>query len=166
MVRAREEIVFKDYTTGAGNDIERATDLARKMVCEWGMSEKIGPLALEKHEGPVFLGLNSSPQKEYSEAKAEEVDSEIHNIVTNGYDTAMKILNENREALNNLAEALLQYETIDGEEVEILISGGTLQEIENRRNESEKELAKEQKQAAKRLKKRKPSKKRAKIKKG
>ena len=147
--RAAEEIVFKDYTTGAGNDIERATDLARKMVCEWGMSEKIGPLALEKNDGPVFLGMQSTGQKEYSEAKAEEVDEEIRKLVTDGYDTAMKIMSDHREALNNLAEALLKYETIDGEEVEILINGGTLQEIENRRNESEKELQKEQKQAAK-----------------
>ncbi|MCB0391239.1 MAG: ATP-dependent zinc metalloprotease FtsH [Bdellovibrionales bacterium] len=147
--RAAEEIVFEDYTTGAGNDIERATDLARKMVCEWGMSEKIGPLALERNEGPVFLGMHSSSQKDYSESKAQEVDEEIRKLVVHGHDTAIKILKDNREALENLAEALLKYETIDGEEVSILIKGGTLQEIENRRNESEKVLAKEQKQAAK-----------------
>lgn len=147
--RAAEEIVFEDYTTGAGNDIERATELARKMVCEWGMSERIGPLALEKHEGPVFLGMSHQTTKDYSESKAQEIDEEISKIINHGYETALRLLRENREALNNLAQALLQYETIDGAEVEILVSGGTLTEIENRRNESEKLLAKEQKMAAK-----------------
>lgn len=146
--RAAEEVVFEDFTTGAGNDIERATDLARKMVCEWGMSEKIGPLAMEKNEGPVFLGMGSQTRKDYSESKAEEIDSEIRALVIDGHDLAVKILRENREALENLAQALLEYETIDGDEVNILVNGGTLQEVANRRSVTEKRMEKEQREAA------------------
>ena len=146
--RAAEEIVFEDYTTGAGNDIERATELARKMVCEWGMSDRIGPLALERNEGPVFLGMQSSRHKEYSDSKAQEVDEEIHKIVSEGHDRAVKILKDNESVLHNIAKALLQYETIDGEEVDLLIKGGTLEEIENRRDHREKAMEREQKQAA------------------
>lgn len=147
--RAAEEVVFQDFTTGAGNDIERATELARKMVCEWGMSDKIGPLAMEKSEGPVFLGMGHQTRKDYSESKAQEIDEEIKTLVTGGHELALRILNENRDVLDNLAQALLEYETIDGDEVNILVDGGTLQEIANRRSVSEKKLEEEQQEAAK-----------------
>jgi cell division protease FtsH len=142
--RAAEEIVFKDYTTGAGNDIERATDIARRMVCEWGMSEKLGPLAYEKREGPVFLGMQSGPAKEYSEAKAEEIDTEVYNIVTGGYLRAKELLTENMDVLHRLAQALLDHETIDGNEVDTLVRGGTLDDIKRERAAREKEMAREQ----------------------
>lgn len=142
--RAAEAIVFQDITTGAGNDIERATDIARRMVCEWGMSEKLGPLAWEKREGPVFLGMNNGPTREYSEAKAEEIDGEVYRLVSGGYDKAVEILNENIEVLHRLAQALLEHETIDGSEVELLVKGGTLEDLKKERTAREVDMAQEQ----------------------
>ncbi|MES2855177.1 MAG: ATP-dependent zinc metalloprotease FtsH, partial [Bdellovibrionota bacterium] len=139
--RAAEELVFKDFTTGAGNDIERATDIARRMVCEWGMTEKLGPLAWEKREGPVFLGMQSSGAKAYSEAKAEEIDAEVFRIVTEGYQVALKILKENMPALERLTAALLEHETIDGNEVEILVKGGSLDDLRSDRSSRERAIA-------------------------
>ncbi len=142
--RAAEELVFKDFTTGAGNDIERATDIARRMVCEWGMSEKLGPLAYEKREGPVFLGMQNSSTREYSEAKAEEIDREVFRLVDGGYKTALKILSDNRETLDRLTAALLEHETIDGHEVDLVCSGSSVEDIRRDRQVKERELAKEQ----------------------
>ncbi len=133
--RAAEEIVFEDYTTGAGNDIERATELARRMVCEWGMSEKLGPMALEKREGPVFLGMQTAQNRDYSDAKAEEIDKEVYRLVMGGYERAKDVLRENIAILHAMAEALLEHETIDADEVGILIRGGRLDEINRRREE-------------------------------
>lgn len=148
--RAAEEIVFEDYTTGAGNDIERATELARRMVCEWGMSEKLGPLAFEKREGPVFLGMqNSGSSRDYSDAKAEEIDKEVYLLVMQGYETAKRILTEHESALKNMSEALLEYETIDSEDVEMLVKGATLDEVKKRREEQRERLEKERLEAAK-----------------
>lgn len=128
--RAAEELVFKDITTGAGNDIERATEIARKMVCEWGMSEKLGPLTYEKTEGPVFLGMQyGNKTREYSDAKAEEIDREVFQLIDSGYKTAVKILTDYRDALDRLAQALLEFETIDGVEVEMLVNGTAVSEI-------------------------------------
>lgn len=127
--RAAEELVFKDFTTGAANDIERATAMARKMVCEWGMSP-LGPLAYEKHDNPVFMGMgHGSGQKNYSEAKAQEIDAQISRIVTEGYTKALNILTENREALERITQALLEFETIDGAEVDMLLKGAAISEI-------------------------------------
>lgn len=127
--RAAEEIVIGDITTGAGNDIERATDIARRMVCEWGMSEKLGPQAYEKSEGPVFLGMQSSKTREYSESKAQEIDEEVNHIIDNGYKTAKQILVDYKDALERITAALLEYETIDGDEVNMLINGTAVSEI-------------------------------------
>jgi cell division protease FtsH len=128
--RAAEELVFNDYTTGAANDIERATSMARKMVCEWGMSP-LGPLAYEKNDGPVFLGMSyGQKSKEYSEAKAQEIDAEISKIINEGYKKAMNILVTHRDALERLTNALLEFETIDGNEVEMLVKGAALSEIQ------------------------------------
>lgn len=145
--RAAEEIVFKDYTTGAGNDIERATEIARKMVCEWGMSENIGPLALEKQGGPVFLGMSGAKESNYSEAIAEQIDKEVRRLVLQGHDKAVEILNQNIDALHNLAKALLEHETIDGDEVEMIVKGVSLDEISRRRQELKEKMAQEQKAA-------------------
>jgi len=147
--RAAEKLIFKDYTTGAGNDIERATAIARSMVCEWGMSELIGPLALEKREGPVFLGMSSSNHREFSESKAEEVDREVKRIVMQGHDKAIEILKNNNAALEGLAKALLEHETIDAEEVDLIIQGVGIEEITRRRAENKTKLDEEQKLAAK-----------------
>ncbi len=127
--RAAEELVFKDFTTGAANDIERATAMARRMVCEWGMSP-LGPLAFEKSESPVFLGMgHGSKAKDYSEAKAQEIDLEISKIINTGYERALKILTDNKLALENITAALLEFETIDANEVEMLVKGAQLSEI-------------------------------------
>ncbi|MEI7973559.1 MAG: ATP-dependent zinc metalloprotease FtsH [Bdellovibrio sp.] len=128
--RAAEEIVFKDITTGAGNDIERATEIARRMVCEWGMSEKLGPQAYERTDGPVFLGMQSGQKShEYSDAKAQEIDQEVSDLIHQGYKTALQILNDHRDALDRLAQALLEFETIDGQEVEMLVNGAQVSEV-------------------------------------
>ena len=132
--RAAEELVFNDITTGAGNDIERATDIARRMVTEWGMSV-LGPLAYERSESPVFLGMNyGNTSRHYSDSKAEEIDREVFGFIDRGYKTAMKILVDNKVILDRLSEALLQYETIDGVEVEMIINGAELTEIQKVRD--------------------------------
>lgn len=144
--RAAEELIFKDYTTGAGNDIERATDIARRMVCEWGMSEKLGPLAWEKREGPVFLGMQSGSSRDYSEAKAEEIDAEVFNLVTSGYEVARKILRDHVDVLHKLAQALLDHETIDGNEVDMICRGGSLEDLRRDRAARLRDMAQEQAQ--------------------
>ncbi len=132
--RAAEELIFKDYTTGASNDIERATSMARKMVCEWGMSP-LGPLAYEKVDGPVFLGMGQgSKSKDYSESKAEEIDAEVSKIINTGYKRAMDILVEHKDKLEALTMALIEFETIDSVEVEMLVQGAALSEIHKLRN--------------------------------
>ncbi|MFN3455383.1 MAG: cell division protein FtsH, partial [Pseudobdellovibrio sp.] len=127
--RAAEELIFKDYTTGASNDIERATTMARKMVCEWGMSP-LGPIGFEKNDGPVFLGMgHGNKSKDYSESKDQEIDAEISKIINTGYERAMKILVDYREALEKITQALLEFETIDGHEVDVLVKGAAVSEI-------------------------------------
>lgn len=147
--RAAEELVFQDYTTGAGNDIERATEIARRMVCEWGMSERLGPLAYERREGPVFLGMNHSEQKNFSEATAEEIDNEVRKFVNDGHQLALRLLKENVDTLHRLAKTLLDKETIDGAEVELIMKGGSLEDIEKGRSIRAKDLAKESEEKAK-----------------
>lgn len=119
--RAAEEIALSKMTTGAGNDIERATELARKMVCEWGMSEKLGPLTFGKRGEHIFLGRDFAEHKNYSEKTAIDIDNEIRNIVTNCYERAKKIIIEKRPALDLLVNALLAKETIDGKEVDRIL---------------------------------------------
>jgi len=144
--RAAEEIIFKDFTTGAGNDIGRATDLARRMVCEWGMSEKLGPLAYEKREGPVFLGMQSAQSRDYSESKAQEIDSEVFGLINGGHQVAIKLLNENIQALHNMAGALLEYETIDADEVNLLTQGGSLEDLKKLRDNKKEQLERDRTQ--------------------
>lgn len=128
--RAAEELIYKDVTTGAGNDIERATEIARRMVCEWGMSTKLGPLSYEKREGPVFLGMQyGHTSREYSDSKAQEIDAEVFRIIKEGYEKAKNILEEKSSVLESLAQALLEFETIDSHEVELLVNGGKVEEI-------------------------------------
>ena len=119
--RAAEEIILHDFTTGAGNDIERATNLARKMVCEWGMSEKMGPLSYGKKEEQIFLGREFATHKDYSEDTAKNIDAEVVFIVTQNYEKAKKILSDHIEILHKIAEELLEKEVLNGAEVDILI---------------------------------------------
>jgi len=124
--RVAEEAVFGQPTTGAGNDIERATELARKMVCEWGMSEKLGPLAFGKKEEAIFLGREIAQHSDYSEQTALEIDGEIKRVVMEGYARARKIVSENIDKLHALASTLLELEVLDGEQINTIMSGGKL----------------------------------------
>jgi len=126
--RVAEEIIFgpEKVTTGAGNDIERATALARRMVTQFGMSERIGPLAVGDKEQEIFLGREFAQRREISERTAEAVDDEVKRLVDEAYAKAMQIVNENRELLNRIAVALLERETIDREDLERLMKGEPL----------------------------------------
>jgi cell division protease FtsH len=124
--RVAEEITFDEKTTGAGNDIEQATNMARSMVCEWGMSERMGPLAFGKKEGEVFLGRDMASTQTYSEQTAREIDSEVRRIVNEQYERTKKILLERREALGKIADALLEHETLDLADVDLLLAGGSI----------------------------------------
>ena len=128
--RAAEELVLEDFTTGAGNDIERATDLARKMVCEWGMSEQMGPMSYGKKEEQIFLGREIAMHKDYSEETAKRIDSEICQIVSACYDTSKKILSENLQILHHLSEELIKREVLNSEDLDAIISGRALPEQE------------------------------------
>jgi cell division protease FtsH len=120
--RVAEELIFKNPTTGAGNDIERATELARKMVCEWGMSERMGPLAFGTKEEQIFLGREISQHKDYSEVTAIAIDEEIKRMVTHGYDTAKSILSANIHVLHALAQELIEREELNAEEINRLVA--------------------------------------------
>jgi len=119
--RAAEELVFGERTSGAGNDLERVTDIARRMVCEWGMSEKVGPITFGKGEEQVFLGKEISKQKDFSEETAVEIDNEKKSIVTNNYEKARTLLEDNMDLLHKVAEVLLDKEVIDGKELDKII---------------------------------------------
>jgi cell division protease FtsH len=123
--RIAEEKYMHHMTTGAGNDIERATDLARKMVCEWGMSE-LGPLSFGKKEEQIFLGREISQHRDYSEETAIRIDEQVKKLVQGGYDTATGVIDQYTEALVKIAESLLIREILDGNEVMQLIKGQTL----------------------------------------
>jgi len=120
--RAAEELVLDDFTTGAGNDIERATDLARHMVCDWGMSP-MGPMSFGKKEEQIFLGRELAMHKDYSEETARKIDAEIARIVSDGYATAKKALSENLQILHTLAEELIKREVLNAEDLDAIISG-------------------------------------------
>jgi cell division protease FtsH len=119
--RAAEELVLKDFTTGAGNDIERATNLARKMVCEWGMSEAMGPLSYGKKEEQIFLGREFATHKDYSEETAQRIDKEVARIVMTSYESAKQILSDRMDVLNRIASVLLEKEVLNAAELDALI---------------------------------------------
>jgi len=121
--RLAEEIIFNQITTGAGNDLEQATSTARKMVCEWGMSD-MGPLAFGRNEEHPFVGREVSQPRVYSEQTAQKIDSEIHRIVMEQYELAKTVLEDNLDLLKVTAEALLEHEVLDGGELSLLIEEG------------------------------------------
>ena len=126
--RVAEELIFNRITTGAGNDIEQATKLARRMVCEWGMS-RLGPISLTKQEGSVFLGRDIGRSSDFSEQTQAEADAEIKRIVTEQYQLAKKIVEDNRAMLESLAIALLEVETLTGYELDMIYAGATAMEV-------------------------------------
>ena len=127
--RVAEELVLKDMTTGAGNDLERATDLARKMVCEWGMSEKMGPLTFGKQNEQVFLGRELGSQRDFSEQIAMEIDQEVKRLVMENYERAKRLLTENMVTLKGLAQALLEKEVLDASDIDQIIMQCTSQAV-------------------------------------
>ncbi len=128
--RCAEEIFMNRMTTGAGNDIVRATELARKMVCEYGMSE-LGPLTYGKKEQEVFLGRDIAQSRDYSDDTAQQIDKAVRRLVDEGYNSAYKILDENREIMHAMAAALLERETLDAAEIELLIQGKQLPPVKS-----------------------------------
>jgi cell division protease FtsH len=124
--RAAEEIVFGHFSTGAANDLKQATDHARRMVCSWGMSERIGPVSLTDDDHDVFLGRDFMSRKEYSEAKAQEIDEEVTQILTSLYAEARQLLLENRAVLDRISVALLERETLEGADLRVLLEGRAL----------------------------------------
>jgi cell division protease FtsH len=125
--RIAEDMVFGEISTGAQNDIEQATEMARKMVCEWGMSETLGPLTYGKKEEQIFLGKEFNRHQDYSEATALKIDAEIKRIVTEQYERAQRTLTDNRAILNRVAEALLEIEVLDAEQLKALVEGRPLE---------------------------------------
>ena len=148
--RAAEKLVFNQLTTGAGNDIERATDLARKMVCEMGMSENLGPVTFGKKEQEIFLGREISQHRDYSEETAQEIDKEVRKIVTDAQEKAEKLLKDNMEKLHALAGALLDHEILDGDQIDRILNGEKIEgaAFTTKKNNKEKKSLK--------IKKRKP----------
>ncbi|MBA2540791.1 MAG: cell division protein FtsH, partial [Deltaproteobacteria bacterium] len=148
--RVAEEIVFKQKTTGAGNDIERATELARSMVTEWGMSEEFGPLNFSSGKQEVFLGRDFSSGSSLSEDTARRIDGEIRRIVVQQYDVATKILTDHRKELEMISEALLEYETLDGGDIDTLLRGGKIDRPVSPVVQKRKDAAAEKEEAQKR----------------
>jgi len=143
--RAAEMLFLNTLSTGAGNDLEKATSLARKMVCEWGMSEKLGPVTHSNNSDTIFLGREISRSSEYSDNTARTIDSEIKNFIEDAYSKAMDILDDNKDIVERMAEILIEKETITANEIteifeemrpdedvpEILIDDKKVTEIEN-----------------------------------
>jgi len=125
--RIAEELIFGDehVTTGASNDIKRATEIARNMVTRWGLSERLGPLAYGEEEEEVFLGRSVTQHKNVSDETAHIIDEEIRNIIDRNYDRARRLLKENMDKLHAMAEALVKYETIDQQQIEDIMAGRT-----------------------------------------
>lgn len=126
--RIAEEMIFGEQkvTTGASSDIKMATDMARRMVTEWGMSDKMGPITYGENSQEVFLGHSVAQHKNISEQSAQEIDAEIKRIVEEGYETAHKILAKHKKHLELLAVTLLEYETLSGDEIDMLLTKGKI----------------------------------------
>lgn len=136
--RAAEKLVFNNFTTGAGNDIEKATSIARKMVCEWGMSEKLGPLSYGAKEHEIFLGREITKNKDFSEQTAVAIDTEIKKIIIDAMERAERILKENIDTLHALSKELLEREILDGEEIDKIMRGEELPPVKKNGTESVK----------------------------
>ena len=149
--RVAEELVLESCTTGASNDLERVTELSRQMVCEWGMSEDMGPLTFGKREEQIFLGREIAQHQDYSEQTAINIDKEVKKIVFRGYEQARQVLREHRDALVRLAEALLEYETLDLEDIDAVVKGARVQKelrpLDDDEQQPQKEEADQEKES-------------------
>ena len=121
--RAAEDLILNEITTGASNDIERATSIARRMVCEWGMSDELGPMAFGKKNEEIFLGREIQSHRDYSEETAQKIDHEVVSIIKNAQEIAHKILEDNISLLHLMAEELLEHETIDRNDIKVMMNG-------------------------------------------
>lgn len=139
--RVAEELVIKDITTGASNDLERVTEMAKKMVTEWGMSEKLGLVTYGSNSQTVFLGKDMETHNAYSEETAMTIDEEMHNIINAAHDRATKILTDNRVILDNMARVLIEKETIYADEVDMLMEGKSYSEVIQHMEEHDAEHA-------------------------
>lgn len=135
--RAAEKVVFNQFTTGAGNDIEKATSIARKMICEWGMSEKLGPIAFGKKEEEIFLGREITKQSDYSELTAQSIDAEVKLIINDAMEKSEKILKDNIDVLHKLSSELLEREILDSEEINKIMMGEDLPPLRKNNNGEE-----------------------------
>jgi cell division protease FtsH len=124
--RSAEEIVFGEVTTGAANDLQRATDIAEQMVGTFGMSDTLGPLAYDKQGGGRFLGGNNNPRRSVSDATAQAIDREVRGLVDRAHDRALGILHHNRELLDSISQRILEKEVIEGDELKDLLASSTL----------------------------------------
>ncbi len=129
--RAAEMLIFKEMTTGAGDDIEKATNIARKMVCEWGMSERLGPMTFGKKDEEVFLGRDFNSQRNYSDETATLIDEEVVKIIRKAESNADRILADNSDILHRMAKELLKYETLDSSDIEKILDGKTIRRSKN-----------------------------------
>ena len=127
--RIAEELTTGDITTGAGNDLERATEMARKMVCEWGMSEAMGPLTFGKKEEQIFLGREIAQQQDYSGVTAERIDQEVKRLIDENYAKATVLLRAHKDHVVAIADALLARESLDGDQVRRIVNGLPLDEL-------------------------------------
>ncbi|HOI28285.1 MAG TPA: ATP-dependent zinc metalloprotease FtsH [Melioribacteraceae bacterium] len=141
--RAAEKLIFNRFTTGAGNDIEKSTNIARKMICEWGMSEILGPIAYGAKEEEIFLGREITKHKDYSEQTAQEIDAELKRIIMNGMERAEKILSENIDLLHKLSKELLEREILDADEIDKIMRGEELPPVKKNGAGSKESPAKE-----------------------
>ena len=121
--RAAEQITFNNFTTGASNDIQRATDIARRMVVQWGLSEEMGPVSLSDEQGPVFLGRDLIQHNRYSQSTAKKIDHAVKSIISKCYKRSLKLLKTNKNLLTRLAEDLIERETVDGADVRAMVKG-------------------------------------------
>ncbi|HQD05267.1 MAG TPA: hypothetical protein PKX19_00580, partial [Bacillota bacterium] len=150
--RVAEKLVFNEISTGAQNDLERATSIVRQMIMEYGMSEVLGPITLGKKHDQVFLGRDLARDRDFSEEIAKAIDQEIRRIIDMCYQRAQEILETNRDKLEVIAEELLRKETLDAKEIEALVKGEKLADAEP---EAEKEPAPQQEEAVEAEEKRK-----------
>jgi cell division protease FtsH len=124
--RSAEEVVFGEVTTGAANDLQRATDIAEQMVGTFGMSETLGPLAYDKQGGSRFLGGNNNPRRVVSDATAQAIDKEVRSLVDNAHNKALAILNHNRELLESISQKILEKEVIEGDDLKELLASSVM----------------------------------------
>jgi cell division protease FtsH len=135
--RSAEKLVLNQVTNGAENDIERATDIARKMVCEWGMSERMGPMTFGKKQQEIFLGREIAQHRDYSENTAQLIDAEVKIIIETAADTADRLLRENVDKLHAMAAALLEKEILDGNEIDEILKQVDAERLKNQPRDGE-----------------------------